>query len=485
MANVPGSSIGNAIDLSTPPRQQRPQIQMPVRNYGVDDLTPNMGWLGGLDPNTAARSGDPTDWRNADLVNARSNVRHVSSRSIMQPGPMAPRRESERRESDIVLPQWQPDSDVSKCPVCQTDFHFFYRKHHCRKCGRVVCAACSPHRITIPRQYIVQPPASSDGEQIPASPVTAASSGRNLGGGEIVRVCNPCVPDPWTPETAADEASRQQQQTSGQRQEGCGQSIVSDRYRHPAEAPGRTRAYSHQPIHLHHGHGHPNVNTSGIVYRGPYTRPPPEPPRASRPIPHRHTQSSNHGPFPHFAQLPPGQMPQPVPPPPAQQARPRREVREEDECPVCGIEMPAGQNVREAHIQECITMRFSSTPSSSSLPTHPPSAPPPRTSSMPGMPAPVPSTTASMPAPDTSTPPNSRPRATSFAPRGMVRYRATEKDCLTEDGEPQECVICFEEFQPGDEMGRMECLCKFHRLCIRRWWDTKGNGSCPTHQLHD
>jgi hypothetical protein len=184
--------------------------------------------------------------------------------------------------------------------------------------------------------------------------------------------------------------------------------------------------------------------------------------------------------------MPPGQMPQPVPPPPSQQTRPRREVREEDECPVCGTEMPPGENVREAHIQECITLRFSSTPSSFSLPTHPPSAPPPRTSSIQSV---LPSTTPAVGVPPVpsgpSPPPGSRPRATSYRPRGMAVYRATEKDCMTEDGEPQECVICFEEFQPGDEMGRMECLCKFHRLCIRQWWDTKGTGSCPTHQLHD
>lgn len=67
----------------------------------------------------------------------------------------------------------------------------------------------------------------------------------------------------------------------------------------------------------------------------------------------------------------------------------------------------------------------------------------------------------------------------------MALYKATEKDCTTEDGEPQECVICFEEFETGDEMGRMECLCKFHRHCIRAWWEKKGVGSCPTHQLHE
>lgn len=67
----------------------------------------------------------------------------------------------------------------------------------------------------------------------------------------------------------------------------------------------------------------------------------------------------------------------------------------------------------------------------------------------------------------------------------MLVYQATEKDCVGEEGEAQECVICFEEFEEGDEMGRLLCLCKFHRSCIRRWWETKGAGSCPTHQLHD
>lgn len=47
----------------------------------------------------------------------------------------------------------------------------------------------------------------------------------------------------------------------------------------------------------------------------------------------------------------------------------------------------------------------------------------------------------------------------------MVVYHASEKDCVGEDGEGfQECVICFEEFAVGVEMGRLECLCKFHKV---------------------
>ena len=125
-----------------------------------------------------------------------------------------------RRGHEIILPKWQSDNEVTKCPICNTAFGFWYRKHHCRKCGRVVCAHCSPHRITIPRQFIVHPPeeriASSqtrmggievvdltnDDENAPSLSPSSPEDRRergidpSLGGGQEVRLCNPCVPDP-------------------------------------------------------------------------------------------------------------------------------------------------------------------------------------------------------------------------------------------------------------------------------------------------
>jgi hypothetical protein len=67
----------------------------------------------------------------------------------------------------------------------------------------VVCNSCSPHRITIPYQYIVQPPGHP---QVPTqsypSSLISGEGGyadfSSLGGGERVRLCNPCVPDPNT-----------------------------------------------------------------------------------------------------------------------------------------------------------------------------------------------------------------------------------------------------------------------------------------------
>eukprot|EP00050_Salpingoeca_kvevrii_P007878 m.299260 g.299260 ORF g.299260 m.299260 type:complete len:550 (-) comp14078_c0_seq1:124-1773(-) len=52
-------------------------------------------------------------------------------------------------EGDEVVTKavWIPDNKVSTCMVCQTvEFTLLQRRHHCRKCGKVVCGACSQHK---------------------------------------------------------------------------------------------------------------------------------------------------------------------------------------------------------------------------------------------------------------------------------------------------------------------------------------------------
>ena len=147
----------------------------------------------------------------------------VPSSDLDRPLPQRPDEEEPRnnRNRDISVPRWQSDSEVSSCPICHTSFSFWYRKHHCRKCGRVVCANCSPHRITIPRQYIVHPPEEIAGDIVStiqnfapgtirdgserhtassnfSEPLQTPEPGIDpaLGGGQEVRLCNPCVPDP-------------------------------------------------------------------------------------------------------------------------------------------------------------------------------------------------------------------------------------------------------------------------------------------------
>lgn len=53
--------------------------------------------------------------------------------------------------------QWIEDYSADRCMLCHTSiFSMIIRRHHCRRCGRLVCHACSRHRmqVTIPSQHL-------------------------------------------------------------------------------------------------------------------------------------------------------------------------------------------------------------------------------------------------------------------------------------------------------------------------------------------
>lgn len=45
---------------------------------------------------------------------------------------------------------WTPEDDASHCEICNVDFKFWRRRHHCRLCGRCVCSKCSPSSCARP-----------------------------------------------------------------------------------------------------------------------------------------------------------------------------------------------------------------------------------------------------------------------------------------------------------------------------------------------
>jgi hypothetical protein len=63
----------------------------------------------------------------------------------------------------------------------------------------------------------------------------------------------------------------------------------------------------------------------------------------------------------------------------------------------------------------------------------------------------------------------------SHAARGMFAFTATEKDCVDAEGNEEECVICFEEYEAGDRMARLVCWCKFHEVCCFSLSSGEGN----------
>ncbi|CAK7566577.1 MAG: hypothetical protein SEPTF4163_004524 [Sporothrix epigloea] len=398
-----------------------------------------------------------------------------------------------QQSQEFALPRWQPDSEVTYCPICSQQFSIFVRKHHCRKCGRVVCNSCSPHRITIPYPYIVQPPGSQP-YQLRVTQISPAGDVSRLGGGERVRLCNPCVPDPNTAppasspraaaaaaSTASDAPSRQHSRSFGSTPSGSNQ--LNNAYIPPTVAFGQgffrsittpannTLAESStlaapaasisQAQGRHHRHSIQIPNGAqgfGAMLREAYARS--ELQASTHPYGsnaggasnntgqhHRHHHSRSHH----------------IPAPP---------IAEEDECPVCRRELPRRElpdfeALREAHITQCIFThsQYMGGGSPSTL-----TAPAPSTS-LPTSPGEASTAAALASAAGAPAPPLRR--------TGMFPYRATEKDCVDD----AECTICLEDFEVGVGMARLECFCRFHEQCILAWF-VKHPGCCPVHQ-HD
>ncbi|KAI9815598.1 MAG: hypothetical protein M1832_005459 [Thelocarpon impressellum] len=454
----------------------------------------------------------------------------------------------DRASREIILPRWQADAEVSACPICGLRFSFWHRKHHCRKCGRVVCAFCSPHRITIPRQFIVRPPASSivdqdatarevmdltadeDVSDVPGTDGALDRIDPGLGGGEEVRICNPCVPDPnyGPPPQSGDvgvgrggrgdnfRANFQRHRESRQFRHSLGPGSIDprvagadappqldgyrapgrpsvDRYRPPSLAefrPQREGGFhlrgedmARRPVGMRGPSYNQEDATSRLRRNAPLPRTPIEQgdaggPSSSAPGPsfyrrqRGHQQTVSAGGEHDDVRAIVWREPSPT------RRRPRRQAgREEDYCPICLVLLPHRHGddaaeeearAREQHVESCIAEHFSS-----STERHtPPRGAAPLTDTF--------TMTPTAASPGEAQP--GRPRRGTGGGR-MVTYLATEKDCVAGGtDEPAECVICFEEFEPGAEMARLECLCKFHCRCITLWWDTRGRAGCPVHR---
>ncbi|CAG8672274.1 1645_t:CDS:2, partial [Cetraspora pellucida] len=62
------------------------------------------------------------------------------------------------KEKENFEGKWENDEDVKECRRCQKPFNtFFRRRHHCRRCGQVVCYECSSERIVMSPDQVVTP----------------------------------------------------------------------------------------------------------------------------------------------------------------------------------------------------------------------------------------------------------------------------------------------------------------------------------------
>ncbi|KAI8076843.1 uncharacterized protein BX664DRAFT_48209 [Halteromyces radiatus] len=75
---------------------------------------------------------------------------------------------------------WESDRQASECRRCNRRFNFLVRRHHCRRCGQVVCDRCSSHRVRLPVEELVEDPMISTSHY----PVIALNP---------QRVCEACI----------------------------------------------------------------------------------------------------------------------------------------------------------------------------------------------------------------------------------------------------------------------------------------------------
>ena len=54
--------------------------------------------------------------------------------------------------SPVPKDRWVPDEEGAACSVCHVEFSITRRRHHCRKCGSLVCGNCSDHFIPLDSQ---------------------------------------------------------------------------------------------------------------------------------------------------------------------------------------------------------------------------------------------------------------------------------------------------------------------------------------------
>lgn len=96
---------------------------------------------------------------NFEDLTLQDDTQSVSSQGSFR-GDMRRRSNSSYNNLSNLLPlppTWHRDEDHVGCEVCRKEFGLFLRRHHCRKCGSVVCAYCSETRIPLPQFGIFDP----------------------------------------------------------------------------------------------------------------------------------------------------------------------------------------------------------------------------------------------------------------------------------------------------------------------------------------
>ncbi|KAJ2493344.1 hypothetical protein IWW37_000628 [Coemansia sp. RSA 2050] len=333
---------------------------------------------------------------------------------------------------------WEPDEATAVCRQCSRRFSLFLRRHHCRRCGLVFCDSCSSKRVLL------------------GSPVSTAQSGY------------------YAPTSAESDDNTPLFQIYAATLRGMYWRFREHRACHLCtEAVGSLPAARTSSLALvESAVGSMAIENAYNIFRSSET----QATEGQRPVVTRPSSSAS--------------------------------IRV---CPVCDrdwatvwssmgrVPGEGWQESQERHIRECIEDTAAEMqgahrhcPQAARATRRSRSVQPHRLAS--DLPPPAQSAAASQPrrsagimglfertASPTSNPEADEASGTEVArspsPPGIkyVSYKLNGDTPLL----GQECAICFEDFEPGQRVARLSCLCTYHVWCISEW--TLRTPTCPVH----
>lgn len=119
--------------------------------------------------------------------------------SLLGPVASLSGQKNQRKLIEQSVVTWEDDAAVAKCPFCRQEFgSWTFRRHHCRICGRVVCAdpatGCSSEiGLNVAARESPVPPSHEQGLTVPASLPTSEKPLTANGQVSLdVRMCRDC-----------------------------------------------------------------------------------------------------------------------------------------------------------------------------------------------------------------------------------------------------------------------------------------------------
>ncbi|RCK65976.1 E3 ubiquitin-protein ligase PIB1 [Candida viswanathii] len=322
-------------------------------------------------------------------------------------------------------PVWQDDYEVTKCFLCNKPYNiFFNRRHHCRKCGKVVCGDCSQQFIT----YFPNTPIINDPDihvpQFSRSNTTYRTCDRCAEETLMIRRALFNENTPHNPASSSSSSNNPGVVVSG------ASSVVED----------NNSIAKHANIHQHTRNLHNSTPSLRQI--------------------HDLSSDSNLCPVCATDLL--------------KLYIENIHSHTNDKDYLSNISNENFENFKEFHINEClINFDFDTKNSNRFSPDNLKTLKNKMlVYNIPPIPKPTYESIGASSGDDGES---------SSVPR--EKSKEEEEEGVGYEDE-NECVICLESLKPGDKVGRLECLCVFHYKCIKDWFNKKGYGECPVHFLH-